>query len=483
VARVEPSVFKSYDIRGTYPEQLDEAFAWRLGRALAACLPGGPVRSVVLGRDPRLSSPALYAALAAGFAADGVEAAGLGLCPTELVYHVAGRDGGPDLGVMVTASHNPPGYNGFKVVRSGGAPVSGAEGLYAAREAMEAMEAPPEAAPAAEPTPLEGALDEYADFALGLVGAPQAGGLRVAVDAGNGVAGLLWDALGRRLGLEPVGLNMEPDGRFPAHHPDPTRRENVEPLVRAVREQEADLGFCYDGDADRVVAVLASGHVVDGSEMIACIVERLLRRDPHAAFGVAQTTSRKALDRFRALGAEPLMTPVGHAKIKRIMRARPELAFCGEDAGHYYFRDFHCCDSSLITTLHLLHLAADDELEGLVAGLPGPWHRPAREPAFRFDEQGRALAACRRVARAALEAHGRPQEITCERAGEVLRGCAPADVDQCEGTRADYEDWWFCVRPSGTEPLARLALEARSEEMLAERTAALSALFEESTER
>ncbi|KPK61884.1 MAG: hypothetical protein AMK73_07445 [Planctomycetes bacterium SM23_32] len=474
---VEPAVFKSYDIRGTCPDQLDEAFAYLLGRALAGCLPGEPVRSAVVGHDARLSSPSFYAALAAGLAQEGVEVSGLGLCATELVYYAAGQEGGADLGVMVTASHNPPQYNGFKVVRAGGAPVSGAEGLHAAREVMEALDVPA-SIPAFEPPPLPDALADYVASALELVGEPRAAGLRVAVDAGNGVAGLLWEPLGERLGLEPMGLNMEPNGRFPAHHPDPSRRENVEPLVREVLVRGADLGFCYDGDADRVVVVLADGHVVDGSEMTACIAERVLSRDPATPFAVAQTTSRKALDHFRARGVEPAMVPVGHAKIKRIMRAQPELVFCGEDAGHYYYRDFYCCDSSLITTLHLLHLAGDGALEGLVGGLPGPWHRPVREPAFRFTDQGLARDVCRRVALSALERHGDPLEITCERGGRVLRDCGPDDVGQCEGVRADYEDWWFCVRPSGTEPLARLALEARSEEMLAERTAELSALFE-----
>jgi phosphomannomutase len=320
---------------------------------------------------------------------------------------------------------------------------------------------------------------DYARFAFDLVGVPETGDLRVVVDPGNGVGGLLWELVTDRLGLEPIRMNFEPDGAFPAHHPDPSRLQNLEPMIQRVRREGARLGFSYDGDADRVVVVLGDGHVVDGSEMTACIAMRLLEQQPGAAFGVGQTISRKVLDFFASRGIEPVWTPVGHSKIKNLLRSRPDMIFAGEDAGHYYYRDFFCCDSSLLTTLHVLHLAAGGELEKLVASFSRPWRRPAREPAFAFSDQGTAMDVCRKVALAALERHGRPTEITCERDARLLRRCEPKDVDKCDGVRVDYADWWFCVRPSGTEPIARLALEARTEAMLAERTAELSELFRE----
>ena len=472
---LDARVFKSYDIRGTYPDQVDEGFARLLGRALPGVLGG---RCVAVGHDVRVSSPALCAALAAGLREAGARVAAVGLCPTELVYYVTSAGEGFDLGVMITASHNPPEYNGFKVVRRGGEPVSALSGLGDVREAMAQMEAP---AGGREALPLKSvsAEEEYLDFILALVGRPDVLGLRVAVDPGNGVGGLLWDRLARRLGCETVRLNFEPDGRFPAHHPDPSRRENLQDLIRAVSEQRANLGLAFDGDADRVVAVLADGHVVDGSEVIACIATRLRECDPSLPFAVGQTTSRKALDHFRAQGAEPLMLPVGHAKIKDAMRAHPEVVFAGEDAGHYYYRDFFRCDSALITALHLLHLAAGGALAGVVGSLPGPWERPFREPSFRFDDQGRALQVCREVALAAIKRNPEPIEITCEEGGGVNRRCAPADVEHCDGVRVDYADWWFCVRPSGTEPIARLALEARDAALLSQQTAVLTAAFRE----
>ena len=256
------------------------------------------------------------------------------------------------------------------------------------------------------------------------------------------------------------------------------RRENVDPLAERVLAEGADLGFSYDGDGDRVVVVLADGHIADGSEMIACLADRLIGGESPPEFGAGHTTSRKTLEHFARLGMAPVLVPVGHTKIKAILRESPGMVFAGEDAGHYYYRDFFCSDSSLITTLHLLHLAAGGLLGGLIGSLPGPWVRPLREPAFRFDEQPRALAVCRDVALATLARHPDPVEVTCERGGRVLRGCSAADVQDCDGVRVDYPDWWFCVRPSGTEPIARLALEARTDELLAEHTTALTSLFD-----
>jgi len=472
--RFDPKIVKSYDIRGVYPDQFDEPFVYALGQALPRVL--GCDR-VALGRDARLSSPEVYAALATGLRDAGATPVGLGLCPTEFVYYAVGSSTDLDLGVMVTASHNPPGYNGFKVLRSDGEPVTGESGLNEACALIRRMAPEPDfepRSPAERRNPAEG----YADFALETVGAPEVRGLKVVVDAANGVGSMLWELITGRLGLEPVGMNMAPDGSFPAHHPDPSKRENLLPLVERVREEGADIGFAYDGDADRVVVVMGDGQVVDGSAVTGCIAHRLLQRDPDCRFAVGQTVSRRVLDYFRLRGVEPDMVPVGHAKIKRALRADPGLAFAGEDAGHYYYRDFFFCDSSLLTTLHILHLVAGGELAKLVGGLPD-WHRPGQSTAVEFDDQGDALETCRRVARAALEEFPAPREITCESEGRLLRHCGRAELAEAEGIRADWADWWFCVRPSGTEPIARLALEARSAARARARKQHLLALFRE----
>ena len=473
MAIIDESAVKSYDIRGIYPDQVDEEFAWLLGAALPRVLSAG---NVAIAHDARLSSPALYAALADGFRHAGSTVKGLGQCPTELLYYVMGSGLEFDLGVMITASHNPPDYNGFKVVKQGGEPVTGATGLTDACELMKQMEADLPATP--EPPPeMPSPAADYMDFALDLVGRPEPGKPELVVDAGNGMGGCLWEQITDRLGLEPRRLNFEPDGRFPAHHPDPTRMENLQPLIDTVGERGAKLGFSYDGDADRVVVVLEDGHVVDGSEMSACIARRLLERDPGCVFGLGQTTSRKVWGYFRKQGVEPVMVPVGHAKIKRVLRGEPRMAFAGEHAGHYYYRDFFCCDSALITTLHLLHLVGDG-LSSLVDEFRGRWHRSPGGTSVEFDRQDVALEVCRRAALEVLEDAPKPLEITCEREGKVLRNCSADDFETADSVRIDYPDWWFCVRPSGTEPIARVVVECTDRDAVEGRTQRLLRLFE-----
>jgi len=284
----------------------------------------------------------------------------------------------------------------------------------------------------------------------------------VVVDPGNGTGGLLWEWLEDATLLRAVHMNFEPDGRFPAHHPDPSRLENLLPLRERVLAEGADLGFAYDGDADRTVAVLADGHAMDGSEMIAALVEALFGTGGPSRCAVSLSCSRRVLDFLRLRGIEPVMVPVGHAKVKRIMRSDPSIDFAGEQSGHYFYREFSCCESSLLTTLHLLRLKAEGKLERLVSGLPGPWEAREARPAFHFDRHDHALAACRRAAALALERFADPLEIMCEEDHRIRRRCGAEDVSRATGVRVDYADWWFCVRPSGTEPLARLTVEARS---------------------
>ncbi|MCD6415124.1 MAG: hypothetical protein J7M08_00295 [Planctomycetes bacterium] len=465
---------KSYDIRSTYPAPINRGFAYRLGLCLPQAL---SAHRVAIGRDARLSSPELYTAFASGLRAAGADPVGMGLCPTEFVYYAMGAHAELDLGVMITASHNPPEYNGFKVTLPGGEPVTGQSGLHETIRMMQdvALDSLPEL------LPLETALDvraDYLQFALELAGRPAVGDLEIVVDAGNGVGGMLWELIADGLGLDAVKLNFEPDGRFPAHHPDPSRIENLRSLVEQVRARPGALGFAYDGDADRVAVVLDGRHVVGGSAMTAVVAHRMLADAPGRAFAVGQTMSRSVLDYFRSRGPDPMMLPVGHAKIKKALRANPDIALAGEDAGHYYYQDFFCCDSALITTLNILHLAGAGELGDFLASLAGPWYRPEATSSIGFDDMTRALEVCRQVALRALEEYPAVLEITCERQGSITRRCDPSQIGDALAVRADYPDWWFCVRPSGTEPLARLLVEARTRELARERTEFLLALFD-----
>jgi len=466
-------VFKANDIRGTYPQQITERFAFALGRATVEAM---RVRRVAVGRDGRVSSPSLCAALAAGLRAAGAEVGMVDICPSELLYYVVGSSRSFDLAVMVTASHNPAQFNGFKLVGPGGEPVSERNGLGAIRERL-ASAAEPDVGSVPPIRKTEFPEEQYVEFALRAAGKPDGAGMKVVVDPANATGALLWDWLAPAIGIEPVRMNFELDGRFPAHEPNPAQIENLRPLRDRVMAEGADIGFAYDGDADRTAGVLADGHIVDGSEMIAALVEALFEGDRSVRCAVNLVASRKVLDHFRARGSDPVIAPVGHSKVKQVMRGDPAIAFAGEQSGHYFFREFFCCESSVITTLHLLRLAAEGRLAPLLRGLPGPWVGPEREPSFHFERLDEALTACRAAAREGLRMFPAPDEIMCEQEWHVARRCRPGDIADATGVRVDYADWWFAVRPSATEPLARLTGEARTGAELDEKLTALSRLL------
>jgi phosphomannomutase len=469
---IDTSVINPCDIRGVYPDPLSARFAWLLGRS-AACVLG--CRRVVVGRDGRHGGVDLAAALVAGLTAEGVEVQFLGLCTSEHVYYAAGEEG-IDAGFMVTASHNPAEYNGFKIVLGTGEPVTAQNGMDAIARRMCEADADIPAVPPLPREPGSVVADSYLEFALDLVGQPDVRGVQVVVDAGNGVASLLWDGLADALGLRLHRLNWQPDGDFPSHGPDPTKPENLTEAVQAVVARGADIGFVHDGDADRVVTVLRDGHVMGGAETIACLA-RHQPIPPGGLFGVVQTVSRRTLEFLAGCGVEPMLLPVGHSKVSALMHADPRIAFAGEDSGHYYYRDFHCCDSALITILHMLHLLAGGALEATVQSMPGGWVQDARPPRFPAANREIALGMCRRVAEAMLIREPDCTEIICEADSRILRGCTPEDIAASDGVRVDYADWWFCVRPSGTEAVARLTVEARSQEQVSARTAELSQMF------
>jgi len=429
---------------------------------------------VVVGRDARCGGGELTAALAAGLTAEGVEVEHLGLCTSEHVYYAAGA-GGLDAGVMVTASHNPAEYNGFKMVLGTGEPVTAAAGLDAMAQMMCDMDDDMPAVPALPPE--SGSVTEdYMNFALDLVGAPDVRGTQVVVDASNGVASLLWDGLAEALGLRLQRLNWRPDGSFPGHGPDPTKPENLAQAIQAVIETGADIGFVHDGDADRVVAVLRDGQAMGGAETIACLAKHQ-PIPPGGLFGVGHTVSRRTLEFLHTCGVEPVLLPVGHSKVSALMHGDPRIAFAGEDSGHYYYRDFFCCDSSLITILHMLHLLAAGALEATVQSVPTGWVQEASPPRFPTADRVAALTTCLRVAEQMLDREPHCTEIICEADSRILRDCTRADIAASDGVRVDYPDWWFCVRPSGTEAVARLTVEASSQDQLRARTAELSLLL------
>lgn len=434
------ALFKSYDIRGMAPDPLDAAAARAIGLGFANYLAAGPV---AVGRDMRLSSPELAAALIQGLSEGGVPVWDLGLCSTDMVTFAAGRW---DLagGVMVTASHNPPQWNGFKLCERGGYPLSGQHGLDEIQARLIEGRLTPAPAPArVEPRDLVG---EYVEHLLSFVDPMAIRPLKVVVDAGNGMAGKMFPELARHLSIQVVPLYFELDGRFPNHLASPIEPENQEDCRRAVRERGADLGLLFDGDADRVFVVNEQGQGVSGSLLTALVAESLLARCPGATILYNVICGRIVPEVIARAGGRGVQTPVGHSLIKAIMR-RENAVFAGEHSGHYFFRENYSADSGFITALILLELLSrqDRPLSAVLA----PYERY-----FASGEINTPVADAREQ-RAKLA-------LLADRYGE-------GRVTRIDGLRIDYPHWWFNVRPSNTEPLLRLNVEADSAELMAEK--------------
>jgi phosphomannomutase len=435
-------IFKAYDIRGVVPEQLDDDVARRIGAAFAHWA-GAP--RIALGRDVRPSSPGLAAAFSAGVASRGVDVVDLGPVSTDLLYFASGRLDVP--GCVLTASHNPPRYNGLKLCLAGAAPVGQDTGLGEIRELAERDEYPPASGQGAtEPLDL---LDRYVDHVVGFVDVAELRPLTVVADTANGMGGLVVPAVFDRLPFKLVPLYFELDGTFPNHPADPIDPENQRDLKAAVTERGADVGLAFDGDADRVFVVDERAEGVSGSLVTALVAEGMLERYPGARIVHNLICSWVVPEVIRERGGEPIRTRVGHSFIKQVM-AETGAVFGGEHSGHYYFREHYRADSGLIAALLVLERLsmADVSLSELL------------QPYRRYHASGEINSV---VA---------DQAASIER---VARAFADGRQDRLDGLTVEYDDWWFNVRPSNTEPLLRLNAEARTPELLEDRTAAVLA--------
>jgi phosphomannomutase len=431
------SVFKAYDIRGLYPDQLDESAARRIGVAFTEFT--GASR-VVIGRDCRPSSPSLVEAFTEGVTAGGADVVDIGLATTDMLYFASGRLHLP--GAMFTASHNPPAYNGLKLCREGAAPVGEDSGLLDVRDLAERAAVAP--GPARGSVERRDLLEEYVDHVVSFVHPEQMEPLTVVADAANGMAGLVLSPIFERLPCKLVGLYLELDGTFPNHPADPIVPENQEDVRRAVTEHAADLGLAFDGDADRVFVVDEDAQGVSGSLVTALVAEAMLEREPGAKVIHNLICSWVVPEVIRERGGEPVRTRVGHSLIKKVM-AETGAIFGGEHSGHYYFRDHYRADSGLIAALMVLERlsAAGTPLSALLA------------PYRRYHASGE------------INSEVEDQQGSIERLAEAF---ADGREDRLDGLTVEYEDWWFNVRPSNTEPLLRLNVEARTAALLEEKT-------------
>ncbi len=439
------SFFKAYDMRGEFGKDFDLGTVYRIGRWLPTVL---GARRVLVGHDARLSSEAVRDALLEGLTASGCDVDDLGLATTPMVYFMTARDG-YDASVQITASHNPASHNGMKVSRAGAVPVGYDTGLAELERRVLGGGLPEAAAVPGAVRPVrcrEAFLEWLKPYR------PDLTGLRVAVDCSDGVAGLLARDL---FGEGPVYLNEVPDGNFPNHAPNPLEVENCAPLMAAVRDGGLDVGVIFDGDADRVMFVDERGAFIQPDYLIPLVARRFLAREPGAAVIHDIRTSRGVIESLRSEGARTVMGKVGHAFAKVALRETG--AVCGgELAGHYYFRDFFCCDSGELAALLVLGEVAAARRRGQAfSGLVAPFMRYANsgERNLRVADRAAALASVLAAAEA--------------RYGE------PGARYGFDGVRCEYADWWFNVRVSNTEPYLRLIVEACDDTLLAERLAVL----------
>jgi phosphomannomutase len=429
---IEPGIFKAYDIRGLYPSQLHAELARRIGRAFVDYL---GARRVAVGRDCRLSSPELAAAFVEGARSQGAEVTDIGVVGTDMLYyHVARHD--LDGGAIVTASHNPKEWNGVKLVRRGALALSGDAGIKEIREWVVAGRY-------AEAPPATGALltaavrEDYARHCLSFVDPGAIPRLKVVLDTANGMGAVGASALFEQLPVETVRMYFELDGTFPNHPADPLLEENRRDIVDRVRTERADLGIAWDGDADRCFFIDDTGEYVPGDFVTAILGEAFALREPGAKIVYDVRASRAVADRVGAAGGVPLMNRVGHAFIKKRMRDE-NAVFGGEVSGHFYFRGNWFADNGMIPALLVLEKLGLEgrRLSEILAPLRERYHISG-EINSRVPDVERALA-------------------------RIEERFADGEVGRLDGISVDYDDWHFNVRPSNTEPLLRLNLEAGS---------------------
>jgi phosphomannomutase len=434
---LDPKVFKAYDVRGLYPDELDEDGAYAIGRAYVEHF---EPKTIAVGRDMRLSSPTMAASAIEGALDGGADVLDVGLVGTEMLYYAVGELG-LDGGICVTASHNPREYTGMKVVRRGALPVGGDSGLDDVRaRALQGF----------DPVERRGSLRRedvwpgFVDKVLSFVDSRAIGALRVVIDGANGMAGVMLAPVLERLSqIDVVRCHFEPDGSFPHHEPNPLLPENRQFIVERTHAESADLGVAFDGDADRCFFVDDTGEFVPGDFVTALLAEAVLEKEPGAKIIYDVRASWAVPETIERAGGIALVNRVGHAFIKQRMR-KESAAFAGEVSAHYYFREFSQADSGTVPLLLMLELLSRRErkLSELLA--------PYRERFFLTGEINTPVT----------DVPLKIQELKERYSTEGGR------ISHLDGVSIDFDDWHFNVRPSNTEPLLRLNLEALSRELM-----------------
>jgi phosphomannomutase len=433
---VNPEVFKAYDIRGLYGDDIDAASAQLIGRSFVrviADLEGKPASDLrlALGHDMRLTAPELAAAYREGMCGEGATVFDAGQVGTEMLYYLVGsRD--LDGGLMCTASHNPKSYTGAKLVKRGAIALSGDAGIGDVRDKIERGLGDASGGGRVEEVSI---YDEFHEYVAKFIDPAVIKPLKVVVDGGNGMAGPMVGPLLRDLGLELIEAYWKPDGNFPDHEPNPLLEENREFIMREVVEKRADLGIAWDGDADRCFFIDEQGTFIDGDFMTALLAQSMLEKQPDSTVLYDVRASRAVADVVQGAGGKALMNRVGHAFFKTRMR-KEHAIFGGEVSGHYYFHDFYCADSGTIPALLIIELLSSRQAK------PSELLEPYRSRYFISGE---------------INSEVKDGEAKME---ELSERYSDGHQYRLDGVSVEYDDWHFNVRASNTEPLLRLCLES-----------------------
>lgn len=437
---INPSIFKDYDIRAEVDSQLDEEGVTRMGEALVELF---DPKTVAVGRDMRTSSPAWFKALAKGLTSRGVHVIDLGEIATDMAYFAAGTLD-VDLAVMISASHNPPKYNGFKIVKRGAIGVSGDSGIYELRDLVVSDQQFEKADKEGTITQKD-ILDDWVKHALSLVSVDDIKPFTIVVDAGNGMAGKIIPAIEKHIPGKIIPLFFDLDGTFPNHLANPLLPETHDSMIAAIKQEKADLGIMFDGDGDRMFLFDQKGRFVSGTITTAMVAAQMLHTKPGSTILYNAICGRVVPETVAKLGGESVRVRVGHTLIKEAMRKHNGL-FAGEHSGHYYFRDNFSADSGLIASLVVLELlsAKNTKMSNLVDEYDV--YPSSGEINFSVEDKEAMMKG--------LEEHFKDAEST----------------DWLDGVSIWYSTWWANIRPSNTQPVLRLNVEADDAETLKEKT-------------
>lgn len=438
--QINQKIFKSYDIRGIYPREIDEWAAYCIGRAFAK-LTGA--RKIVIGRDARLASPQLFSAVAKGAFAEGAKICDIGQVPTECLYFTVGNYDF-DAGIMVTASHNPKEYDGFKLVKKDGNNIkiiSGKEVFLFVKEGEAKIESGAE-------VEKKNIWKDYINHIFSFVDLRKILPLKVVVDASNGVAGIVLEKIKDKLPVEIIFLNFEIDGSFPNHAPNPLAEGSIDQIKDEIKKQKADFGFIFDGDADRVFLIDENGHIVRADITLLLLAKYFLQKSPGAAIAYNAICSKATPEFIKKWGGNPVRTKVGFVNVREGLLKNNGI-MGGELSGHYCFKDNFYLDSGMIAFLALLQIISQENKKILELVKELSPYAKSSEINFEVKEKEAII-------------------------NKIKEKYIDGKQDFLDGITVDYGDWWFNARASNTEPLLRLTIEANTEDLLEQKKKELS---------